>query len=243
MSEAVSSVEQNEAAKLDDEHTNKQESKLIEEENDDEMSVTTEKPCTSSSAMADSAASASKRNYLEVNATGKYKPFMLKPLETKRFKPSESLSKVKDFLPMLRESTMKLLDQFKQDPDACNIEHVGDDDEQHIELNLAMVSDHSDSDSDDDDDDDNDDDDPDESSEAESDATSESEAVSSGDEAENDQEEKSKFDELGLGFSVKSNKAPKIKLTSKQKNSKAALVQLIESSSAEAEATKPSPTE
>ena len=64
---------------------------------------------------------------------------MLKPLETKRFKPSEALSKVRDFLPILKDSTAKLLDEFKQNPDLLNIENVGED-EEHIEMNLAMVS-------------------------------------------------------------------------------------------------------
>ena len=80
-----------------------------------------------------------KRTFLEVNNAEKYKQFMLKPLETKRFKPSEALSKVRDFLPILKDSTTKLLDEFKQNPDLLNIENVGED-EEHIEMNLAMVS-------------------------------------------------------------------------------------------------------
>ena len=90
----------------------------------------------------------------------KYKNFLLKPLETKRLKPSEALSKVRDFLPLLKESTSRLMDDFKLNPDAVNMENVADDEEQHIEMNLAYVlesessgSDSEDSDSDSEDDD------------------------------------------------------------------------------------------
>jgi hypothetical protein len=87
-----------------------------------------------------------KRSYLEINETvNKYKPFMLKQLETKKLKPSETLSKVRDFLPLLKESTSKLLDAFKENPDELNIENVQED-EEHIEMNLAVVSESEDSD-------------------------------------------------------------------------------------------------
>ncbi len=86
----------------------------------------------------------------------KYKNFLLKPLETKRMKPSETLSKVRDFLPLLKESTTRLIDDSKVNPDAFNMETVADDDEQHIEMNLAYVLESSESDSDDSDDDDDD---------------------------------------------------------------------------------------
>lgn len=87
-----------------------------------------------------------KRSYLEINETvNKYKPFMLKQLETKKLKPSETLSRVRDFLPLLKESTSKLLDAFKENPDELNIENVQED-EEHIEMNLAVVSESEDSD-------------------------------------------------------------------------------------------------
>lgn len=109
-----------------------------------------------------------KRNFLEVNDLQKYKQFVLKPLDTtKKFKPSETLSKVKDFLPLLRESTNKLLTDFKEKPDEINIENVDDEDE-HIEMNLAMVSDDDDdSDEDEDEDDEEEDDDDDDDDEEE----------------------------------------------------------------------------
>ena len=124
--------------KLIEEIANSNENKLEStSENDETESVTQPKPA------------ASKRAYLEVNeSVDKYKSFILKQLETKRLKSSETLSRVRDFLPLFKESTSKLLDTFKENPDELNIENVQED-EEHIEMNLAVVSDDSD-DSDDD---------------------------------------------------------------------------------------------
>ena len=103
--------------------------------------------------------SGAKRSFLEVNNAEKYKQFLIKPLETKRLKPSDTLDKVRQFLPMLKESTSKLLDDFKSNPDKLNIENVEDDDEEHIEMNLALVSDSDSCSEDDEDDEDSDDED------------------------------------------------------------------------------------
>ena len=48
-------------------------------------------------------------------------------------------------MPLFKESTSKLLDTFKENPDELNIENVQED-EEHIEMNLAVVSESEDSD-------------------------------------------------------------------------------------------------
>ena len=130
------------------------ESKLIEEITSDTNPINANNNDDVTDCVESKSNTNSKRAYLEVNKAEQYKQFMLKPLETKKFKPSETLSKVRDFLPLLKESTSKLLDDFKENPDQLNIENV-EEDEEHIEMNLAMVSE-SESDEDDDDDDDDD---------------------------------------------------------------------------------------
>ncbi len=122
-------------------------SKLIEEikSNLNEQKQNEEEETFESKPMS-SLSTNNKRSYLEINETvNKYKPFMLKQLETKKLKPSETLSRVRDFLPLLKESTSKLLDAFKENPDELNIENVQED-EEHIEMNLAVVSESEDSD-------------------------------------------------------------------------------------------------
>jgi hypothetical protein len=94
-----------------------------------------------------------KRPYLEVNEANTYKSFLLKPFETKRLKTSDALEKVKQFLPSLKESTDKLIDDNKDDMQRINIENIDDKSDQIIEMNLAFVSDSEDTDDADDDDD------------------------------------------------------------------------------------------
>ena len=126
-------------------------SKLIEEiksnlNNSIEQKQQEDEETCESKPMSTLSTNNNKRSYLEINETvNKYKPFMLKQLETKKLKPSETLSKVRDFLPLLKESTSKLLDAFKENPDDLNIENVQED-EEHIEMNLAVVSESEDSD-------------------------------------------------------------------------------------------------
>ncbi|CAF0753088.1 unnamed protein product [Brachionus calyciflorus] len=159
----------------------------------------------------DSKTSPEKRAYLEVNNAEKYKSFMLNQLETKRFKPSSALSKVRDFLPMMKQSTEKLLEDFKENPDQVNIENVNDDDE-HIEMNLALVA-QSDSDSDDDDD---------ESEEEEGEDEEESEGDSSS----------NSLDDINLGIKVKNTTQLK-KLKLDPKKSRKGLVQVLNDDSCE----------
>ena len=182
--------------KLIEEIANSNENKLEStSENDETESVTQPKPA------------ASKRAYLEVNeSVDKYKSFILKQLETKRLKSSETLSRVRDFLPLFKESTSKLLDTFKENPDELNIENVQED-EEHIEMNLAVVSDDSD-----DSDDDNDDDD--EVEESEDGST---------DENTSDEEDSSNkpLDEINLGIKVKNpTSLTKLKLTTSSNKKK-----------------------
>lgn len=167
------------------------------EENDS----TTENACTSKSEEPSGlipnnsalSGSSNKRNFLEVNNIEKYKQFMLKPIETKRLKSSDALAKVRDFLPLLKESTSKLLEDYKNNLNDLDIENVGED-EEHIEMNLAMVSD-SDTDSDEDDDDD-------------------PEEEESGNEKSSDDDSiDESIDDLQLGFKVKNtNKFKKLKI-------------------------------
>ncbi len=156
---------------------------------------------------------ASKRSYLEVNETvDKYKSFMLKKLETKRLKSSETLSRVRDFLPLFKESTSKLLDTFKENPDDLNIENVQED-EEHIEMNLAVVSESSDSeDSDDDEVEDNDNQSTDEESDVEEDSLN-------------------NLDEINLGIKVSSStglKKLKLASNSNNKNNKKPMINILE---------------
>ena len=158
-------------------------------------------PCVSSKldtelATSSNTISPQKRNILETNPdVEKYKSFLLKPHETKRFKPSEALDKVRNFLPDFKASTSKLMDAFKENPDAVNIESVEEGD-QHIEMNLAYVTESSDSDSDNDEAPDNSD-----SSDSSSDSVEKS------------------IDPIGLGFEVKDLSQISLKLkTSKPKN-------------------------
>lgn len=91
-----------------------------------------------------------KRSMLEINEADKYKSFMLKQLETKKFKPSDALDRVKQFLPDFKAANEKLLTEAKENPSQVDIENC-ENDEQVIEMNLAFVPEgDSDSDSDDD---------------------------------------------------------------------------------------------
>jgi hypothetical protein len=96
-----------------------------------------------------------KRAFLEISELDKYKNLLInKPFETKKLKTSDTLNRVKQFLPSLKESTDKLLEAFKENPSNFDIENCENDDNV-IEMNLQFVKESdSDSDSDDDDDDD-----------------------------------------------------------------------------------------
>lgn len=177
---------------------------------EEEKKIEDVQPSTSKESIGDDSESrvAAKRGYLEVNEAGKYKSLLLKPLETKKMKPSEVMSRVREFLPMFKESTAKLFDENKDNLDALNIENV-EDDEDHIEMNLALIPDDSD---------DSDDSDEQEYEEEES------------EKSENESEEDS--DDLGdtlqLGFKVKDpSKINKLK-TSSNKLGKD-MIQVIES--------------
>lgn len=153
-----------------------------------------------------------KRAYLEVNNIEKYKQFVLKPLETKRFKASETLSKVRDFLPLFKQTTDKLLNDFKENPDGVNIENVDEEDE-HIEMNLALVA-QSDSDSDDLDDSDEDEENSDEESSS----------------SNNNDTSINSLNDLNLGFDVKDpNKLTGLKLTKSSKSKSKQLIKMIDS--------------
>ena len=194
-------------------------------------------------------ASGTKRTFLEVNNVEKYKQFLIKPLETKRLKPSDTLDKVRQFLPMLKESTSKLLDDFKANPDKLNIENVEDEDGQHIEMNLALVSESESGSENDDDEDENDDDESNEDENAsnknklkkylnlfneidgdeDSDEDDDEEEESDVDETES--LEPNPLDDLQLGFKVKDpNEIRKLKtgLELNGKKSKRNLIKLIE---------------
>lgn len=107
-----------------------------------------------------------KRSFLEVSEIDKYKNFLIKqqPLETKRFKPSDTLDKVRQFLPMLKESTEKLLNEYKEDPSKVDIENC-ENDENVIEMNLQFVCNSSNSGESDDDDEEEEEEDDDEENE------------------------------------------------------------------------------
>lgn len=148
-----------------------------------------------------------KRAWLEVNNIEKYKPFLIDKLETKRFKPSSTLSKVRDFLPMLKQSTDKLLEEHRENPDQVNIENVEDDDE-HIEMNLALVA-QSGSDSDSDENEEND-----EENQFDSDSS------------------ENLADDINLGFKFKDpSKIKKLKLDSKKTPIRKDLIQVVDDSS------------
>lgn len=165
--------------------------------------------CSSVDDELESPSKKEKRTFLEVNNAEKYKQFMLKPIETKRFKSSETLSRVRDFLPLLKQSTEKLMEDFKQNPDDVNIEKVDEEDE-HIEMNLALVA-QSESDSDEEDEEEED-------SDEEEDEESENESSNS-------------LDDLQLGFKVKDpNRIKKLKLSAQSElKAKNGLIQVIES--------------
>ena len=166
-----------------------------------------------------SAGSSNKRNFLEVNNFEKYKQFMLKPIETKRLKSSDALAKVRDFLPLLKESTSKLLEDYKNNLNDLDIENVGDE-EEHIEMNLAMVSD-SDTDSDEDNEDDEEDEE-------------EEEVNADGQNSDEDSTDES-IDALQLGFKVKnSNRFKKLKISSEPvSKSKKRLIKILDEESPE----------
>lgn len=152
---------------------------------------------------------ASKRNYLEVNKTDTMKKLLVKPSEIKPMKPSEALARVREFLPLLKESTNKLVAEAKIDPLAVDIENVGEEDE-HIEMNLALMPENSDSDSDDD----------------ESDEDEDSDEQDEDDESPNDTEES--INQLGLGFKVKDpNRIKRLKLEKPSANNKKPLISEI----------------
>ncbi|KAJ2718262.1 hypothetical protein GGI07_005826 [Coemansia sp. Benny D115] len=52
--------------------------------------------------------------------------------------PSELLSRLHSFLPQIAEANKKLQDDVAQDPSKVDIENVGDDDEQYIEMDLGL---------------------------------------------------------------------------------------------------------
>ncbi|RNA22012.1 hypothetical protein BpHYR1_046538 [Brachionus plicatilis] len=145
-----------------------------------------------------------KRAWLEVNKIEKYKPFLINKLETKKFKPSSTLSKVRDFLPMLKQSTDKLLEEYKENPDQVNIENV-DDEQEHIEMNLALV--------------------------AQSDSDSDEQEESEGSEGQNESGSDSSadsIDDLNLGFKVRDpNKVKKLNLDSKKTPIRKDLIQVV----------------
>jgi hypothetical protein len=215
--------------------SNNHEEKEVEEE---EEAVTSKKnentilkedsdsPATCSKTTNQTTALKNKRNYLEVSSIEKYKNFVIKPLETKKFKPSDTLDKVRQFLPLLRESTNKLLEENKNNLDDLNIENVDEEDE-HIEMNLAVVSD-SGSDSDEDEYDEGEDDD----ENNDDDEVEEEDSVSSGNEnsASGDGEDDKLVDEINLGFKVKdTTKLTKLKTSIEEgKKSKKILIKMIE---------------
>lgn len=183
------------------------------------------------------ARAAAKRAFLEVSDQAqKYKQFMLKPLETKKLKASETLSRVKDFLPLLKQSTDKLLDEFKANPDELNIENVDEEDE-HIEMNLAVVSEDSDDSDDDEDqyeeeesDDDEDEEDSDEEGPPDEEGDDDDDTVTKKPKMKDDQ-----YLDLDLGFKVKDPaKLDKLKLPSTSKaTGKKPLIQIIDPKTAD----------
>lgn len=175
--------------------------------------------------------SPTKRSFLDVNdmdtpstnaATSKYKNFLLKPLETKRLKPSEALSKVRNFLPFLKESTDKLMTEYKLNPDLVNMESNVDEEDQHIEMNLAYVPE-SDSDSED--------------SDESNDNSEESSDDSDG--GEEEAEGVDALKEIGLGFTVSDPSKKKLRLTAKVKRKNKPVIQVIEDGSSVLEKEEP----
>lgn len=158
--------------------------------------------------------SPTKRTFLAANPKPdieKYKNFLIKPLETKRLKPSETLSKVRDFLPLLKDSTSKLLEDFKENPDSVNIENVGED-EQHIEMNLAYVT------------------------ESESDSSDESEESEEQESDKNSEEgslDESALTDVGLGFKVKDPSLVNLRLATSVKTKMKPLIKMIDDQESE----------
>lgn len=105
---------------------------------------------SNSESEASTSQQAIKRSLLEVNEADKYKSFMLKQLETKKFKPSDALDRVKQFLPDFKAANEKLLAEAKENPSQVDIENCENDDKV-IEMSLAFVPE-GDSDSDEEDD-------------------------------------------------------------------------------------------
>ena len=186
-----------------------------------------------------------KRPYLEVNSAEKYKQFVIKPIETKPLKPSATLDRVRQFLPLMKESTNKLLDQFKSNPEEVNIENVEEEDE-HIEMNLALVSDSGESDEDEEEEDD---DDGSKSNKLKSylDLLSgkggDDDDESDSDEEDDDDGSPNPLDDLNLGFKVKDpSKITSLKTTIqdgkheyKKNKHKKQLIKIIESENGEPE--------
>lgn len=143
----------------------------------------------SSAATSTTSSGSNKRQYLEVNKAETMKKLLIKPCETKPVKPSETLARVREFLPLLRESTNKLVEESKQNPAAVDIENVDEEDE-HIEMDLALIPDDSDEDSDEDEEDDEEEEDEEEEETDDSDD-------------EEDVKTQETLKELGLGFQVK----------------------------------------
>ena len=189
---------------------------------------------------------ASKRNFLEVNNTEKYKQFLIKPFETKRLKQSDTLDKVRQFLPMLKESTNKLLDDFKANPEKLDIENVEDEDDQHIEMNLALVPDSGsdeESDNDDESDDDHDSTNKNKLNKYMSLLNGNNESDDDDDEEEEDESsEPNPLDELKLGFKVDNpNEIKKLKtsLNQSENKSKRNLIKVIETCEESGDGEKP----
>ena len=106
----------------------------------------TKKKAMSSENTDESVDKSVKRAFLEVTELDKYKSVFInnKPFETKRLKTSDVLDKVKQFLPSLKESTDKLLVEYKENPSNVDIENC-ENDENIIEMNLQFVEENSDS--------------------------------------------------------------------------------------------------
>lgn len=214
--------------------------RLITEINDDEDGKSEAK--TESVTVKNS--NPNKRPYLEVNSAEKYKQFVIKPIETKPLKPSATLDRVRQFLPLMKESTNKLLDQFKSNPEEVNIENVEEEDE-HIEMNLALVSDSGESDEDEEEDDDDDDGSKSNKLKSYLDLLS-GKAGDDDDESDSDEEDEddgspNPLDDLNLGFKVKDpSKITNLKTTIqdgkheyKKNKHKKQLIKIIESENGE----------
>jgi hypothetical protein len=200
-----------------------------DDDDDDKNSPSLNDPTSKNekvSITSSSSSSSNKRTFLEVNNIEKYKQFLIKPLETKRLKQSDTLDRVRQFLPMLKESTNKLLEDFKSNPDKFNIENVEDENGQHIEMNLALMpTNESNSDEDSDEDEGADDDN----------LKNYLKLFNQGDDESDDDEdtasESNSLDEIGLGFKVDNpNDIKKLKTNgSKLNGKKGQLIKIIDS--------------